>query len=73
MSDKSWISDQQQVAAAQNVKERDYWLSRLSGEWERVSFPADVADTGAESTGNFRSRGVEGPIVFAVGKTRQRP
>jgi len=51
MSDKSWISDQQQVAAAQNVKERDYWLSRLSGEWELVSFPADVADTGAESTG----------------------
>ena len=34
------INSNRIVAARQNRKEKDYWLERLSGEWERSSFPA---------------------------------
>ncbi|MCU0287252.1 MAG: amino acid adenylation domain-containing protein, partial [Acidobacteria bacterium] len=52
---KITISDKQRVAAAQNTRERDYWLNQLSGEWLKSTFPADVGDTGSagKSTGRI--------------------
>lgn len=36
---KQSISAELSVSASQNIKERDYWLKKLSGEWLRGSFP----------------------------------
>lgn len=36
---KASISAEASVSASQNIKERDYWLQKLSGEWQRGSFP----------------------------------
>jgi amino acid adenylation domain-containing protein len=36
-------SDRLAVAAAQNVKERDYWLKKLAGPWTPTSFPYDFS------------------------------
>ena len=47
MFDRSVITDRQKVAASQNIKERDYWLNQLSGEWVKSAFPVDVGDTGS--------------------------
>ncbi|NIM14695.1 MAG: AMP-binding protein [Candidatus Aminicenantes bacterium] len=40
MLDRSF-SDRLALAAAQNIKERDYWLSQLSGELVKATFPYD--------------------------------
>ncbi len=43
------------AAATQNLKERDYWLSKLSGELTRAAFPYQYRETCAgqqESTGS---------------------
>jgi amino acid adenylation domain-containing protein len=42
-------SDMLAVAAAQNVKERDYWLDRLAGKLEKVCFPYDYVDKRSDS------------------------
>ncbi len=34
-------SDRKALAAAQNVKERDFWLEQLSGYFEKMNFPYD--------------------------------
>lgn len=34
-------SEKQAIAANQNIKEREYWLKQLTGEWPRSSFPYD--------------------------------
>lgn len=38
-------SDQLVLAAEQNVKEGEYWMTRFSGEWTRGSFPYDMEPT----------------------------
>lgn len=45
------ISSKQEVAAAQNIKERDYWLDKLSGDLVRSSFPTDIQDNSMSSAG----------------------
>lgn len=35
------MSNKKKSAAGQFAKERDYWLNRLSGEWEKTVFPYD--------------------------------
>ena len=40
MPDRSF-SDRLALAAAQNIKERTYWLSRLSGDLVKAAFPYD--------------------------------
>ncbi len=45
MEGKSFSQDVS-VSAAQNIKERDYWLNKLSGEWEKNVFPYDNYSTG---------------------------
>lgn len=37
-------SDEMAVAASQNVKERDYWLRKLSGRLNKSMFPRDLRD-----------------------------
>jgi amino acid adenylation domain-containing protein len=34
-------SEKQRIAANQNLKERNYWLNKLVGEWEKTGFPYD--------------------------------
>ncbi len=38
--------DQLAVAAAQKTKEREYWVSKLAGDWETCLFPYDMAGVG---------------------------
>lgn len=47
------ISAKKQAAANRNIKERDFWLNKLSGELVKVSFPYDYSKNspGIESTG----------------------
>jgi hypothetical protein len=40
------LSAKVKVAANQNIKDRDYWLNRLSGEIEKSYFPYDKEPTG---------------------------
>ncbi|MCP5103165.1 MAG: hypothetical protein GY950_07300, partial [bacterium] len=47
MSDRS-AKDILTAAADQNIKERDYWLDRLSGHLETISFPYDVEKSRGE-------------------------
>ena len=48
----SYLSAKVKVAANRNIKERDYWLKKLSGEIEKSYFPYDKEQTGqAEQTG----------------------
>jgi amino acid adenylation domain-containing protein len=42
------ISKNHTRAAGQNVKERDYWLNKLAGDWTRISFQYDNAGTSEE-------------------------
>ncbi len=37
-------SSKQEMAAAQNIKERDYWLDKLSGDLVKSGFPTDIKD-----------------------------
>jgi amino acid adenylation domain-containing protein/non-ribosomal peptide synthase protein (TIGR01720 family) len=46
---KHSYTDQQIIAANQNMKERDYWLEKLSGEFEKTIFPYDNRKPIAES------------------------
>ncbi len=41
------------IAAAQNIKERDYWLSRLSGGLVKTAFPYDFMKVDGDSPGAF--------------------
>jgi len=34
--------DQLSMAASQRIKEKEYWLANLSGEWEKSQFPYDL-------------------------------
>ena len=36
------------IAAEQNVKEKEFWLDKLSGKLERSRFPYDYKDTGVD-------------------------
>ena len=45
------LSDKEAIAAGQNIKERDYWLAKLSGEWEKSRFPYDYDPGGSERPG----------------------
>ncbi len=38
------------LAAGQHVKERDYWLEKLSGDWVKGAFPYDRGLPGTEET-----------------------
>jgi len=44
------ISVKKQAAANQNIKERDFWLDKLSGEPVKSSFPYDYVKTGRDET-----------------------
>ncbi|MGE5340609.1 MAG: amino acid adenylation domain-containing protein [Candidatus Omnitrophota bacterium] len=44
------------IAAGQNTKERDYWLSRLSGELVKTAFPYDAVND--SMNGNSDSPGI---------------
>ena len=50
-------SDRLAVAAAQNVKERDYWLEKLAGPWNRTCFPYDFTGTEIEAKGETAETG----------------
>jgi len=42
--------DRLAIAASQRVKERDYWLKKLSGEWSKTGYPYDYnKKTGSET------------------------
>jgi amino acid adenylation domain-containing protein len=53
-------SERQRLAANQNIKERDYWLEQLKGEWVRSSFPHDI-----EAVSSDEDRAVE-TVAFEV-------
>ena len=40
--------DEQEIAASQNIKERDYWLNQLSGNLVKTLFPVDFKKTTAK-------------------------
>ena len=49
------------IAANQHIKERDYWLNKLAGEWEKSCFPYDnvshksgLSDTDADADASGR-------------------
>jgi amino acid adenylation domain-containing protein len=42
------LSDKEAIAASQNIKERDYWLAKLSGEWEKSRFLYDYDPDSSE-------------------------
>lgn len=51
------ISQKRTKAAGQNIKERDYWLNRFSGEWTKSVFPYDHSKSGRqESPGSIHFR-----------------
>jgi amino acid adenylation domain-containing protein len=56
MSERS-ISAELSFSAAQNVRERDYWLAQLSGQWVKSRFPYDYRKTvdAAEGTEGVRA------------------
>ncbi len=41
------------TASAQNIKEKNYWTAKISGEWQKNHFPYDnqKAQTGKEAVG----------------------
>lgn len=45
------LSDKEAIAASQNIKERDYWLAQLSGDWEKSRFPYDYVPGSSERPG----------------------
>jgi amino acid adenylation domain-containing protein/non-ribosomal peptide synthase protein (TIGR01720 family) len=45
------LTHQQQLAANQNVKEKEYWLETLAGDLETPRFPADRRDSGSTGDG----------------------
>ena len=56
--ESSNISQKRTKAAGQNIKERDYWLEKLSGEWSKSVFPYDFSKSG--------SPGASGPVSFRM-------
>ena len=40
------LSGKIRVAASQNVREKEYWLGKLAGEWNRGTFPVDHPEAG---------------------------
>jgi amino acid adenylation domain-containing protein len=48
--------DRLSVAAEQNIKARDYWLRKLSGDLEKSNFPFDSKKKGARKIDTFRFR-----------------
>jgi amino acid adenylation domain-containing protein/non-ribosomal peptide synthase protein (TIGR01720 family) len=48
---RKYYSDQLVIAAQKNIKEREYWLKKLSCKWEKNSFPYDYKNkTGGSSS-----------------------
>ncbi len=43
-------SDQAVIAANQSIKEKDYWLNRLGGDFARIGFPYEMNAGSAEAT-----------------------
>jgi tyrocidine synthetase-3 len=41
-----YLSGKIRVAASQNVREKEYWLDKLAGEWIRGTFPVDHPEAG---------------------------
>jgi tyrocidine synthetase-3 len=52
MMKKQKYSEQLVIAAGQNLKERDYWLNKLSGELEKTIFPYDFPKPAHEDKGS---------------------
>ena len=72
MSERS-ISAELSFSAAQNVRERDYWLEQLSGQWVKSRFPYDYRGTvefaeGAKGIRTFRfPPDVSSPLIKISG------
>lgn len=49
---------EQSIAAGQKIKERNYWLNKLSGELNKTTFPFDLSTTGGPAAGETREKTV---------------
>ncbi|MCP4153326.1 MAG: hypothetical protein GY757_36690, partial [bacterium] len=47
------LTSKAKAASVQNIKEKNYWTAKLSGEWQKNHFPYDnqKAQTGKEAVG----------------------
>ena len=58
-------SKRHEIAAGQNIKERDYWLEKLSGELVKTVFPYDRNKPGSDSGDSGTERSME-KIMFKI-------
>jgi len=47
--------DQLSIAASQRIKEKEYWLAKLSGQWEKSHFPYDYNKKNNEFSSTYSS------------------
>jgi amino acid adenylation domain-containing protein len=52
--EQAFDSKSRTLAAGQNIKERDYWMEKLSGELVKTTFPADNHGTGQKDMKSTR-------------------
>ena len=59
-------SDQAVIVANQNIKEKDYWLNRLGGDFNRISFPYDMNPSSTETDGNKVMANISGEFSSSL-------